>query len=187
MGPDATHEHVLDTEIFGKDVTWEYSEKAVGYALLALRVVMGWVFLQAGVEKLLDPGWTAAGYLQFAVHENNPLIGWFQGMAGNPLVDALVIWGLTLVGVALLLGVLLRFAAASGAVMMVMFWLSALQGGLLAGLPLEHGWVVDDHLVYAVLLYGLGAFGAGRILGVDAWIERTALVRENPWLEYLLG
>jgi thiosulfate dehydrogenase [quinone] large subunit len=70
---------------------------------------------------------------------------------------------------------------------MVLYWLAALRGGLLAGLPVAHGWVIDDHLVYAVLLFGLGAFGAGRILGVDAYVEDTGVVQSNPWLRYLLG
>jgi thiosulfate dehydrogenase [quinone] large subunit len=57
----------------------------------------------------------------------------------------------------------------------------------MAGLPVAHGWVVDDHLVYAALLFGLGAVGAGRVLGLDAYIERLAVVRNNRWLRYLLG
>lgn len=60
-------------------------------------------------------------------------------------------------------------------------------GGLLAGLPLAHGWVVDDHIVYAALLFGLGAIGAGRIIGVDEYLESTSIVEANPWLRYLLG
>lgn len=63
--------------------------------------------------------------------------------------------------------------------MMLFYWLAAF--------PMEHSLVVDDHLVYAVLLFGLGAFGAGRILGVDAYLEDTAVVRRNPWLRLFLG
>jgi thiosulfate dehydrogenase [quinone] large subunit len=70
--------------------------------------------------------------------------------------------------------------------MMLFYWLASLTGGLLARLPVAHGWV-DDHLVYAALLFGLGAFGAGRILGPDAAIERRGVVRSNPSVEYLLG
>jgi thiosulfate dehydrogenase [quinone] large subunit len=29
-----------------------------------------------------------------------------------------------------------------------------LTGGITAGLPVAHGWVVDEHLLYAVLLFG---------------------------------
>jgi thiosulfate dehydrogenase (quinone) large subunit len=48
-------------------------------------------------------------------------------------------------------------------------------------------WVVDDHLIYAVLLFALGAFGAGRILGLDAWLEKQDFVQNNGWLRWLLG
>lgn len=187
-GSDITGpERSIEGRVAGREFTWTYSPEWVAEALLGLRLVMGWVFLQAGVEKLLDPGWTAAGYLQNAVHPNNPFRDAFASMAGSGLVDALVVWGFVLIGVALLTGALLRFAAFWGAVMMALFWAASLQGGLLAGLPLEHGWVIDDHVVYAAILFGLGALGAGRVLGVDAWLEETDLVRDNPWLRLLLG
>jgi thiosulfate dehydrogenase [quinone] large subunit len=131
--------------------------------------------------------WTAAGYLANAIPPGNPFTGAFAAMAGSPLVDALNVWGLTLTGLALIPGVLVRWSAFWGAIMMLFYWAAALQGGLLAGLPLEHGWIVDDHVVYAALLFGLGAFGAGRILGLDAYLERTSVVRNNPWLRYFLG
>jgi len=108
-------------------------------------------------------------------------------MAGNPLIDMLNMWGLTLTGLAIILGAFVRWSAFWGAIMMLFYWLASLTGGLMAGLPVAHGWVVDDHIVYAVLLFGLGAFGAGRILGVDAYLEQLEVVRSNPWLKYLLG
>lgn len=88
----------METELFGREVSFEYSETWIGYSILSLRLVMGWVFLQAGLDKLFDPGWTAAGYLENAVPAGNPFQGTFQAMAGSPLVDGLVIWGLTLIG-----------------------------------------------------------------------------------------
>jgi len=33
----------------------------------------------------------------------------------------------------------------------------------------------------------LDAFGAGRILGLDSYIEDTEIVRNNEWLRYFLG
>ena len=184
----------LQTEILGRGVEFEYSEHWVGYSMFLLRVVMGWVLFQGGVTKLVtyldaDPSnnWTAAGFLQNAVPEGNPFMGLWSGMAGSPLIDALNMWGLTLTGLALIVGVLVRWSAFWGAIMMLFYWAAALEGGLMAGLPLAHGWVVDDHIVYAVLLFGLGAFGAGRILGVDSYLEDTSVVQNNPWLKYLLG
>ena len=184
----------LQTEMLGREVSFEYSEHWIGYAMVFMRVTMGWVLLQGGLSKLItylnaDPSdnWTAAGFLQFAIPEGNPLMGLWGSFAGSPLIDILVMWGLTLTGVGLMIGALVRFNAFWGAVMMLFFWLASLQGGLFAGLPLEHGWVVNDHIIYAILLFGLGAMGAGRILGVDAYIEKMEFVQNNSWLKILLG
>ena len=187
-------QNTLHAEILGRGFDFDYSENWIGYSLVFMRVTMGWVLFQGGITKLVtyldaDPAnnWTAAGFLANAVPAGNPLAGFFASMAGNPLIDILNMWGLTLTGLALILGAFVRWSAFWGAVMMLFYWLAALEGGLLAGLPLAHGWVVDDHLVYAALLFGLGAFGAGRILGVDAMLEDTAAVRNNRWLRYVLG
>jgi thiosulfate dehydrogenase [quinone] large subunit len=184
--------------MLGRRVSFAYSEHWVGYSLFFMRVVMGWVLLQGGLTKLVtyldanpDNNWSAAGYLSpetpFGVTAANPLADFFAGLAGSGLIDILNMWGLTLAGLALVLGAFVRFSAFAGAVMMFFYWLAALQGGLLAGLPLAHGWVVDDHIVYIFLLFGLGAFGAGRIVGVDSYLEETSIVQNNRWLQYLLG
>jgi thiosulfate dehydrogenase [quinone] large subunit len=184
----------LDAELFGREIDFTYSEQWLGYAIVALRVVMGWTLFQGGVTKLVtyldaDPSndWTAAGFLLNAIPEGNPLAWLWPILAEAPLIDVLNVAGLTLTGLGLILGAFVRWNAFWGAVMMLFYWLAALQGGLLAGLPVAHGWVVDDHLVYAALLFGLGAIGAGRVLGVDAWLERREAVRSNPWLRLVLG
>lgn len=177
----------LENNIFGKNIRTEYSVTTIGYAIVALRVLMGWVLFQGGIVKILDPEWTAAGFLQFAIPEGNPFTAQFATMAGSPVIDFLVAWGLTLTGLGLILGALVRWNAFWAAFMMIMFWSASLHGGLGAGLPLEHGWVVDDHLIYAILLFALGAFGAGRLYGVDAIIEAMPFVKNNRWLKAFLG
>lgn len=184
----------LEADIFGREIEFEYSEHWIGYAIIGARVVMGWTLFQGGVTKLItyldgDPetNWTAAGFLANAIPEGNPFMGMWGGMAGDPLIDLLVMWGLTLTGLGLMLGALVRWNAFWGAVIMLFFWAASLEGGLLEGLPLANGWVIDDHIVYAMLLFGLGAIGAGRILGIDAYLEDTEIVNNNAWLRYILG
>ncbi|WP_227133412.1 DoxX family protein [Halorubellus salinus] len=184
----------LDAELFGRETNFEYSEHWIGYALVGLRVVMGWVLLQGGLTKLVtyldanpENNWTAAGYLANAIPEGNPFMDMFTSMAGSGLVDILVMWGLTLTGIGIILGAFVRWNAFWAAVMMMMFWAASLTGGLMQGLPLAHGWVVDDHVVYAMLLFGLGAIGAGRILGVDGFLEELDFVKENRWVRLLMG
>ncbi len=204
MAGRSPRERTLEAQILGRDVRFDYSETWVAWSVLSLRVIMAWVFLQAGLEKLfgdgisgflenpLTGGWSAEGYLSpdtpFGVSPDTPLSGIFAEMSANAaLIDPLVAWGQVLIGLALLFGIMVRFAAFMGSLQMFLFWWAALQGGLLAGLPVEHGWVVDSSLVYIFILFGLGAVGAGRILGFDAQIEEWPVVQDNPWLKYLLG
>ncbi|MFB6294960.1 MAG: DoxX family membrane protein [Candidatus Nanohaloarchaea archaeon] len=170
----------ITVDLFGREETFEYSEEAVGYAVLGLRLVMGWILFYAGITKLLDPQWSAAGYLS-GVAASNPFQPVWTVMAEQWLwlVDPLNVWGLTLVGLGLLTGALVRWSAFWGAVTMLFYWASSL--------PLSHSILIDDHIVYALLLFGLGAFGAGRIAGADAYLEETGVVRRRPWLRYLLG
>lgn len=172
---------------FGQTRDVEYAPSAATYALVGLRFIMGWIMFQGGIVKLIDSEWTAAGFLKFAIPEGNPFITQFGAMAGSPVIDFLVPWGLTLTGIGLMLGALVRWNAFWAAFMMIMFWAASLTGGLMQGLPLEHGWVMDDHLVYALILFALGAFGAGRIYGVDGIIERSEFVEKNAWLKWILG
>ncbi|WP_435346128.1 DoxX family membrane protein [Haloarchaeobius sp. HRN-SO-5] len=171
----------LEAELFGRETRFEYSEHWVGYSLVTLRLVLGWTFFYAGVTKVLDPGWSAGGFLTNAIPAGNPFAGVWTTMAQDYLwlVDPLNAWGLTLVGLALLLGAFVRWSAFWGAVIMLFYWA--------ASLPLANGLVVDSHVVYALLLFGLGAFGAGRILGLDAYLERHEFVRKNQWVKVLLG
>jgi len=187
-------EQTLNTEMFGRSVSFSYSETWVGYSLLGLRLIMAWVFLQAGLEKWADGGWgdplawSSTGFLENAVAEANPLHGLFTWFANyGSIVDPLVIFGQVLIGLALLFGVLVRFAALMGGIQMLMFWTAAWEGGVAEGLPVPNGYVFDSSFVYMLLLFGLGAWGAGRILGLDAKLEQTEFVQNNPWLRYLLG
>lgn len=187
-------ERTLETEMFGRTVSYEYSETWVGYSMLSLRLVMAWIFFQAGIEKWAEGGfgdplaWSSAGFLENAIDPANPLSGMFAAFADLAwLFDPLVIFGQVLIGLALLFGVFVRFAAMMGAIQMLMFWTAAWEGGLMAGFPVQNGYFIDSSFVYMLLLFGLGAFGAGRILGLDNKLEQTEIVQQNPWLRYLLG
>jgi thiosulfate dehydrogenase [quinone] large subunit len=186
-GENIMSTYELKGNVLGRETTTEYAGNAITYAIVGMRIVMGWILFQGGIVKVLDPSWTAAGFLAHAIPEGNPFITMFGNMAGSPAIDFLVSWGLTLTGLGLILGALVRWNAFWGAFMMIMFWMASFTGGLAQGLPMEHGWFVDDHLVYAVLLFGLGAFGAGRIVGFDAIIEKWEVVKSNRWLTWILG
>lgn len=178
----------LKTEIFGKDVNFEYAEHWVGYSLLAMRVGIGWILLQGGLQKLLNPSWTAAGYLS-NVPAGNPFVSVWSMMAAEPfvgIVNILVIAGLIFTGIGIMLGAFTRLNAFFASLMMMLFWASSLEGGLLQGLPVAHGWVVDSHIVYTILIIATAEFGAGRLLGLDKRIEETSFVEKHGWVKHFL-
>lgn len=172
----------METQLFGREVKFTYSETWVGYSLVLMRVVMGWVFFYAGIDKILAGDWSARGYLMGAAGREGSLFpGFWQTLATDyiGIIDPLNMWGLTLIGLALILGAFVRWSAFWGAVMMLFYYFSSY--------PLQHSLIIDDHIVYAVLLFGLGAFGAGRILGLDAYIEEFAFFKNNRWARIITG
>ncbi|MCJ2519696.1 MAG: hypothetical protein LN412_01940, partial [Candidatus Thermoplasmatota archaeon] len=60
----------------------------IAWATFALRLSMGWIFLWAGADKVYSEITTGnsatAGYLNFGTF--GPFAGFFQAMAGNPLI-----------------------------------------------------------------------------------------------------
>ncbi|MCJ7491187.1 MAG: DoxX family protein, partial [Dehalococcoidia bacterium] len=108
---------------------------------------------------------------------------WFQSLGTNQaaldVINPLVIWGQVLIGVTLVLGLFTRAGLFWAAAMMMMFYLAVF--------PPANNPFMDEHLVYIVIFGLLGALGAGRILGVDAWIERIPWVKRNRVVALLLG
>ncbi|MXV61678.1 DoxX family membrane protein [Natronorubrum sp. JWXQ-INN-674] len=150
------------------------------WAIVGLRLLMGWVMLSAGWGKLTGE-FSAYGYLA-NVDPASPASGLFGAMAESAAlmgaIDVIVPVTQVLIGVALIAGVFVRLAAFGAAAQMVMFYFGSWEvaGGL-----------VNDQLVYAAVFLTLGALAAGRILGVDRYIEQHPIVERVPQLRYLLG
>lgn len=135
-----------------------------------LRISLGWLFLYAGLEKLTN-GFSAVGYLS---HLNGPFAALFTPLAGNPLVDLLVVWGELLIGTALILGILTRFASFWGIVMMLLFYFS--------GYPFEHSFIVNEHIIYSFALFYLMFSNSGHFMGMG-----KALEKKFPRYKNLMG
>jgi thiosulfate dehydrogenase (quinone) large subunit len=156
------------------------------YAWAIARISLGWVFLWAFVDKTFGLGfatqsenaWLAGGsptygFLNFGT-EGKIFHDFFAGLAG-PTADWAFMLGLLGIGLALILGIGMRIAAVSGAVMMVLMWAAQLR--------LDNNPFMDDHIVYAIVLVGLALTGAGRTLGLGRVWERTAIVQRFPILK----
>ena len=93
------------------------------YPLALIRIVIGWHFLYEGLVKLLYPGWTCGGYLKSST---GPLGGFFHWLGSSAamvrVLDQLNIWGLVLIGLALMLGVAARAGAFAGMGMLALYY-----------------------------------------------------------------
>jgi uncharacterized membrane protein YphA (DoxX/SURF4 family) len=130
------------------------------YITTFLRIVIGWHFLYEGLVKLFDPGWSSGWYL---ITAQGFLAGFFHMLGSNAailsVVDFLNIWGLILIGLGMILGLLTRMAAVSGIVLMGFYYLSNPPlTGLSPGSGLEgHYLIVNKNLVElaALLIFGI--------------------------------
>jgi thiosulfate dehydrogenase [quinone] large subunit len=181
----STQEHRLESTVAGFTAVGKLHSLSVWF-ILALRLMMGLAFLQSGVDKILSGGFSAAGYL-VNVTPASPVADLFVAMGETPwfvdFVNVAVPWGEVLIGLGLLVGCLTRLAAFWGAFMMLMFYLGNWE--------VSHGYINGD-FAYMLVFLAVAAFGAGRILGLDSYVEQydvggEALVERYPWLRYLLG
>jgi thiosulfate dehydrogenase (quinone) large subunit len=167
-----------------------------GVALL--RVLVGVIFLWAGVEKLTaaEP-FNASGFLKFATNGTlgwpfvsgevaegtvfNPTHGLWAGLADSglmPLINFLVVFGEIAIGIALIVGLFTRFAGLMGTLMMLFFFFAAWD--------FAYG-IVNQHLTYALICATITGLGAGRYYGLDGMLAerfpegiRTYLMSGEP-------
>jgi len=156
------------------------------FAGAGLRIALGWIFIWAFFDKLIGLGYSTqsanawinggsptSGFLSYAT--SGPLSGFYQDLAGSAAVDTVFMLALLLLGVALILGIGMKIAAVAGSALMLLMWSSRL--------PPETNPLIDDHIVYMVVLIFLALVGAGRWLGLGKWWSEQALVKRFPILE----
>ncbi|HCC86128.1 MAG TPA: DoxX subfamily [Porphyromonadaceae bacterium] len=146
------------------------------YGLVTLRVLIGWYFLYEGLAKVLTPKWTAYGYLMDSQGLFAPL---FRMIAENPGLMAAAnfinIWGLTLVGLLLILGLFEKAGYVGAAIFLILYYLShppLLQAEYL--LPTEGSYLwVDKNLVMLAAVVVLSLFPTAKRIGIDRIIYKN--------------
>jgi len=139
-------------------------------AITVLRVFVGWHFLYEGLAKLTAPSWSAAGYLKQA---RGPFAALFRGLANQPNLlanaDLITMWGLTLVGAFLILGLFTRLASLAGIGLVLLFYLcNPPFVGYFYSIPTEGTYlIVNKNLVEVGALVVILVTGSGRFAGLD--------------------
>ena len=139
-------------------------------AITVLRVLVGWHFLYEGIAKLTSTSWSAAGYLKQA---RGPFAGLFRWLAAQPDLlanaDLITMWGLTIVGLLLVLGLFTRLASLGGIGFILLFYLcNPPFVGYFYAIPSEGSYlIVNKNLVELGALLVVLVSGTGRYAGLD--------------------
>ena len=150
--------------------------------MFLLRIGMGWLMFYAGITKVLNPAWSAQGYLKGA----KTFPGFYQWLLQPdvlPIINFINEWGLTLLGVSLILGIGVRLSSIFGAVLMLLYYFPILDFPY----PNPHSYIVDEHIIYALVLLLLAGLRAGRIWGLENWCTNLPICSTFPVLRRLIG
>lgn len=151
-----------------------------------LRIALGFILLWAFFDKLFGLGFATTaekswllgasptyGFLKFGAAG---MFGqYFQGLAGNQFVDLLFMAGLLLIGLSLLLGIGIRIATYSGSLLFFLMWLALV--------PPKNNPVLDDHIIYILVLWAIYKSDAGSVLGLGKKWKEIKFVKDNPILQ----
>ena len=154
------------------------------FLIVLLRVLIGWHFLYEGLSKIFMGTWTPAPFLQ---NSRWLLADVFHAIAANPdllkIVDLLNMWGLTLIGLALLLGLFTRLASISGIFLLALYYIANPPLiGISYGMQTEGNYlIVDKNLVELLALCVLALFPAGKFWGLDGllWLRKNKGARSE--------
>ncbi len=133
------------------------------WPIIVLRVYTGLFFLYFGARKI-GTGFSGANTEGFLGAMSENTFGFYKPIVENIVVPMsgvfsfLVAWGELFLGVALILGLMTRYAAWLGAFMVANFWFAKGQ------MP----WDAQNHdFIWLVILIVLGGLHAGRTMGLD--------------------
>lgn len=154
--------------------------------MASLRILLGSIFLWAFLDKVFGLGfattaeksWLAgtsptAGFLKFGTQ--GPFAEIFQWMATCVAVDWLFMVGLLCIGSSLIFGVGMKIASYSGVLLMFLMWLAVF--------PPEHHPIIDEHIIYALLLILLTSTNSGEVWGLGKWWSKSKCVKKYAWLK----
>ena len=155
------------------------------YAVALGRILLGLIFLWAFFDKLIGLGYSTpasqswlsggsptAGFLKGV---EGPFADFFHSLAGIGWVDGLFMVGLLGIGLALVLGIVIRITSVAGSLLLLMMWA--------ASLPIQTNPIIDDHIIYIVLLVIVAYALPYQKWSLANWWCKHRLVKRNIWLQ----
>lgn len=151
---------------------WAFVDKAFGLGYATCRTEEGTIAFFC--EKAwINGGSPTYGFLTYATE--GPFAPYFGALAGQSGVDWIFMIGLLGVGLALTLGILVHLASLAGSLMLFLMWLAVF--------PPENNPLLDDHIIYIIILVMLALVHAGKRIGFGKEWDHLSFVKRNPWTE----
>ncbi len=152
--------------------------------MAVLRILIGLIFLWGALDKIFGLGFPTSpgggwidGFSPSAVLPyafDGPFAQFLYPIAGNVITDALLIGGLSAMGVSFTLGLGRKISTVAGVIFLGLMYLVVF--------PIPDNPVLDYHIVYIVLVVAFMFTGAWDEVGFGkAWCE-TELVKRFPIL-----
>jgi thiosulfate dehydrogenase [quinone] large subunit len=162
--------------LIGLVVLWAFADKLLGLGFATCRTDNS-VTGESSIEIQCDKAWVKGGsptegFLKFGTR--GPLAEIYQGLAGNAFVDTLFMVGLLGISLALILGIGIKIAVFSGALLFMMMWSAAL--------PPENNPVLDNHIIYIAALFVILFNNSTQVLGLGSKWNKQELVKKYPVL-----
>jgi thiosulfate dehydrogenase [quinone] large subunit len=148
--------------------------KLHSYALVILRITIGWHFLYEGGVKILNPHWTAKSYL---LDSGGFMKGFFEFIAGNQTLlsisDFANAWGLALIGLSLIVGLFTRFASLAAMFLLLLYYLShPAFPGIEYLFPSDGSYfIINKTLVELFALFVIYSFPTSQVFGLKRLIK----------------
>ncbi len=151
-----------------------------------LRILLSLILLWAFVDKVFGLGFATlpqnawlhgvsptAGFLKFG--SKGIFASVFHTLSGNLIIDILFMMGLLFVGLSLLLGISIRIACISGSLLLLLIYLSLF--------PPANNPLLDEHIVYIVLLIGILVRSSKQSFGFSKKWSQLSLVKKYSLLK----
>lgn len=151
--------------------------------LLLLRLALGWTFLYAASHQVFVADFSIVGFL----NSTKTFHALFQPLTGPviaPIVSFLVAYGHLLIGLSLISGLMVRLSAAFGILIMLVYWMAHMDFPYISD---ANSFLVDFHIIDALVLGLLIATRAGHIWGLDGWVAKQTWVGSNKPLAWAVA
>ena len=169
------------------DLKTRFDEDRGAFIFGILRVLLGAMLFWAFLDKMFGLGYATpagSGFIDGGSPTKGFLIGASKGTFGwlfEPMVDisgvldVVILLAMFALGVGLILGIGKKLCCIGGMAMFFVFYL--------AMFPLANNPILDEHVIYIVVLAGVLFTDSCRSIGFGRMWKDTALVKRFPILE----